>query len=225
MAHDLLRELSNQKSFWVKQSRPKCLELLGCWEYKNKYSIQDETGHMFYEALEESDCLMRACCGNSRGFRMMINDNQGGTVIELDRPYKICWGFCCMACYPTCTQALYVRLGGGELLGTVEEHPSWGKERVTVKNAGGELLYNLVGTCCMFSCGGDIKVDIFNVGGVSVGTITKVWRGWGAEAFTDSDNFRLDLDQAVSNEDKALLLGATFLIDFMYFEEGGGGGV
>ena len=54
--------------------------------------------------------------------------------------------------------------------------------------------------------------QISNAGGVSVGTITKVWRGCGAEAFTDSDNFRLDLDQAVSNEDKALLLGATFLI-------------
>ena len=56
-----------------------------------------------------------------------------------------------------------MRLGGGELLGIVEECPSWGKERVTVKNAGGELLYNVVGTCCMFSCGGDVTVDVSQI--------------------------------------------------------------
>ena len=55
-------------------------------------------------------------------------------------------------------------------------------------------------------------LQVTNPGGVSVGSISKVWRGCCAEAFTDADNFKLDVEQVVSNEDKALLLGATFLI-------------
>ena len=65
--------------------------------------------------------------------------------------------------------------------------------------------------------------------------ITKQWSGFGKEAFTDADNFGisfpLDLDVKVLNrylmllkldvfvQVKATLLGALFLIDFMFFEQ------
>ena len=67
-----------------------------------------------------------------------------------------------------------------------------------------------------------------------VGMITKQWTGFAKEAFTDADNFGisfpLDLDVKVIFminfpdsisilQVKATLLGALFLIDFMYFEQ------
>ena len=55
--------------------------------------------------------------------------------------------------------------------------------------------------------------------GQQVGLITKQWSGVGKEVFTDADNlgisFSLDLDVKV----KATLLGALFLIDYMYYED------
>ena len=81
-----------------------------------------------------------------------------------------------------------------------------------------------------------------------VGKITKQWSGLGKEMFTDADNFGInfpmDLDVKVRSsvkhcklylimnvhpQMKATLLGALFLVDFMYFEKqnqnsGGGGG-
>merc|ERR1719402_1824989 len=149
---------------------------------------------------------------------MVMKDTRGESVIELERPLKVCSGYCCMCCYPSCTQALSVS-SGGQHLGVVEEVPRWWSQKLTVTNPGGELLYNITGPCWTCSCGTDITFEISDFDDTAVGTVTRVWRGCGAEAFTDSDNFRLDLDQAVGNEDKALLLGATFLIDFMYFEK------
>jgi len=45
----------------------------------------------------------------------------------------------------------------------------------------------------------------------------------GTEAFTDADVFGIDLKQDLSVEEKALMLGALFLIDYMYFESSGKG--
>lgn len=39
------------------------------------------------------------------------------------------------------------------------------------------------------------------------------------QAFTDADSFSLQFPDGCSTEAKALLLGAVFLIDFMFFEK------
>ncbi|VDN34072.1 unnamed protein product [Cylicostephanus goldi] len=55
--------------------------------------------------------------------------------------------------------------------------------------------------------------------GENIGSITKKWGGCLREAYTDADifsvTFPIDLDVTA----KAVLLGATFLIDFMEFEQ------
>ena len=57
-----------------------------------------------------------------------------------------------------------------------------------------------------------------------VGKITKQWSGIGREMFTDAQNFGLTFPIDLDVKMKATLLGATFLIDFMYFERGSNGG-
>lgn len=37
--------------------------------------------------------------------------------------------------------------------------------------------------------------------------------------FTDADNFTVDFPQNASGQQRMLLLGALFLIDFLYFEK------
>ena len=76
------------------------------------------------------------------------------------------------------------------------------------------------GPFCTFSCFGDVDFKVLSANsGEKVGKISKQWTGLVKEAFTDADNFGvsfpLDLDVKV----KATLLGAVFLIDFMFFEK------
>lgn len=54
--------------------------------------------------------------------------------------------------------------------------------------------------------------------GTKVGVITKKWSGFLKEAFTDTDNFGVIFDAPLTKDNKALLLGAVFLIDFVHFE-------
>ena len=55
--------------------------------------------------------------------------------------------------------------------------------------------------------------------GREVGKILKKWSGLGKEMFTDADTFALSLDPNLEANEKSLLLGAVFLIDFVHFED------
>ncbi len=52
-----------------------------------------------------------------------------------------------------------------------------------------------------------------------VGKISKHWSGIAREAFTDADNFGVSFPMDLDVRMKATLLGALFLIDFMFFEK------
>nr|XP_020836610.1 phospholipid scramblase 1 isoform X3 [Phascolarctos cinereus] len=55
----------------------------------------------------------------------------------------------------------------------------------------------------------------------TVGKITKQWTGIIKETFTDADNFAIQFPLDLDVKMKAVMLGACFLIDFMFFEHGG----
>ena len=52
-----------------------------------------------------------------------------------------------------------------------------------------------------------------------IGKISKQWAGYVKEAFTNADNFGIQFPMDLEVKTKACLLGALFLIDFMYFED------
>ncbi|KAK5986276.1 Phospholipid scramblase [Trichostrongylus colubriformis] len=54
--------------------------------------------------------------------------------------------------------------------------------------------------------------------GASVGDITKKWRGLLRELVTNADTFSVSFPMDLDVRAKALLLGATFMIDFTEFE-------
>ena len=45
-----------------------------------------------------------------------------------------------------------------------------------------------------------------------MGEISKKWRGWCAESFTDSDNFKIEFPTGADVTTKAILMGATMLV-------------
>ncbi|GFR65808.1 phospholipid scramblase [Elysia marginata] len=184
------------------------------FETNNKYEIRNSMGQRVYMAVEDTCCCTRNCCGSARPFDMKIMDNQKREVIHLSRPLRCrsCWCFCCL-------QKLTVEAPKGQTVGYVRQAWSCCHPRYNIKNAEDETQLRIKGPCFQCNMCGDIEFEVLSKDGETfVGQITKQWSGLAKEIFTDADNFGVSFPIDLDTKTKATLLGAVFLIDFMYFE-------
>ncbi|KZS02914.1 Phospholipid scramblase 2 [Daphnia magna] len=173
------------------------LEAFVGFETSNKYTVKNSMGQKVFYAAEMSDCCTRQCCGPNRPFDMKIVDNHGQETMEVTAP-------------------------PGTPIGSIQQEWSILSPKFSIKDASGETVLTIEGPICTFSICGDVEFNVYSRNGdTKVGKISKQWSGLIREAFTDADmfgiNFPLDLDVRT----KAVLLGACFLIDFMFFEKAG----
>ncbi|NP_001089425.1 phospholipid scramblase 1 L homeolog [Xenopus laevis] len=190
------------------------LEVLTGFESNNKYEIKNSLGQRVYFAAEENDCCTRNCCGPGRPFIMTIIDNAGREVMRLDRPCR-----CSACCCPCCLQKLEVQAPPGTVIGYVKQnwHPCLPK--FTIQDEHEHDVLKIKGPCVACSCCADVKFEVMSKDESSVvGRITKQWTGFVREAFTDADNFGIQFPMDLDVRVKAVLLGACFLVDFMFFE-------
>lgn len=196
-------------------------ELLAGCEMNNKYELKNSMGQQFGMAKEDTDCCTRQCCGPARPFDMNITDNNETEILHLHRPFK-CGGSCCCVC-EGCLQMIEVQAPRGTPIGTVHQEFSVCTPfavKYTVRNQADEVILRIEGPTCPCSCGSDVDFNIFTADKSNqIGKITKQWRGWCAEALTDADNFGVTFPMDLEVRYKALLIGAMFLIDFMFFEK------
>jgi len=226
MPGGLLHSLENVTSLTITQSWPKCLELLGCWEFKNHYSVADQFGNHLMLCKEESSCMSRLCCNNSRPFEMSVMDKFENEVLRFDRPLRCM--FCPLPCfYPSWMQSLNVTTQGGMFLGRIQEPALCCDIGLEVfEGQSQEKKYYINGNICEYFCRccQDVDYPILNNSGVEVATLTWKFRGLCQEVMTDSDTFVLKFNGPMPSQDKALLIGATILMDFMYYEHNGDNG-
>lgn len=132
---------------------------------------------------------------------------------------------------------LHISDGAGNKIGTVKNMFACCDHRFVIYDHEDMPVLSIYGSCCqcgMFCtcpCGPcseqnrisdltrRIIFDIQNTETGSTGSIKKIWSGLGHEALTDADSFTLQYPPDATVYHKMLLLGAVFLIDFMYFEE------
>lgn len=93
----------------------------------------------------------------------------------------------------------------------------------TIRTEGyeGTVIGRIRGPCCQCSgpCCDDVEFPITNdKEDTEIGKIAKHWAGW-QEFFTDADTFSVKFPIDMDVRAKAAYIGATFLIDFMYFEQ------
>lgn len=188
------------------------LEVFTGFETANKYQIVNSMNQPCYFALEESDCCTRNCCGNLRSFEMKIVDNQGTECIRINRPFR-----CDNCCWPCCLQTMEV-FSNGALMGSIEQkwHPFLPK--FEIKDSEGNAVLTMNGPFCSLSCCKDINYPIMSIEGEEIGKVTKEFSGVAREMFTDADNFAVLFPMDLDVRLKATLLGAVFMIDFMFFE-------
>jgi len=209
-----LQYLTMVDQLLVKQ-KVEILEAFTGFETANKYKVFNSLGQQVYYAKEDTDCCTRQCCGPARPFDMNITDMQGQEVIHLNRPLR-----CQSCCFPCCLQELEVSSPPGSVIGKIEQKWSIIYPNFVIKDQMGEPVLRIEGPFCTMSCCcKDVEFKVLSAQtGEQVGIITKQWSGFGKEAFTDADNFGISFPLDLDVKVKATLLGALFLIDFMYFE-------
>ncbi|KAH8378974.1 hypothetical protein KR009_002348 [Drosophila setifemur] len=210
-----LEYLTTIDQLLVKQ-KVELLEAFTGFETNNKFSIKNALGQKVYYAVEDNDCCTRNCCGPSRPFDMKVFDNFQQEVIHMHRPLA------CSSClFPCCLQSIEVSAPPGNVIGTIEQEWSICSPSFRILNHIGDTVLRIEGPFCTFSMCGDVEFNVVSLTGEKVGKISKQWSGLAREIFTDADffgiSFPLDLDVRM----KAVLLGATFLIDAMFFEKSG----
>ncbi|XP_046746997.1 phospholipid scramblase 2 isoform X2 [Diprion similis] len=188
------------------------LEAFTGWETANKYVVKDPRGQVVYYVAEESHFCGRMCCGKYRPFNMRIVDVTMKEVISLHRPLQ-----CSSCCFPCCLQEMEV-CSNGVQIGSIAQNWNPIRPSFSICDASGDSVLSIKGPICMCSCF-DIDFDVLSVDGEhKVGRISKKWSGFAREVFTDSDMFGISFPGDLDVKIKAVLLGACFLIDFMYFE-------
>ncbi|XP_023680219.1 phospholipid scramblase 1-like [Paramormyrops kingsleyae] len=189
-------------------------EVILGWETNNKYQIKNSLGqHVFY-AAEENSCCNRSCCGSMRSFVLHVQDNFGQQILTITRPLM-----CSSCCCPCCLQKLEVQAPPGVPIGYVVQnwHPYLPK--FTILNQEKDPVLKIVGPCWSCKCCVDVNFEVMSLDETEmVGRISKQWTGALREIYTDANSFGISFPLDLDVKMKAVLLGACFLIDFMFFE-------
>eukprot|EP00118_Oscarella_pearsei_P017323 m.171010 g.171010 ORF g.171010 m.171010 type:complete len:251 (+) comp39047_c0_seq45:48-800(+) len=192
------------------------VELVTGFETENKYIIKNTMGQQVYFAAEKSDCYPRQWCGPSRPFSMSILDNYQREVLHFERPLRCQGRF-----YPCCLQIMEIQGPDRAPLGFIKEKYTCNEPCWYITDAADQVKLFIKGPCCccICKCYADTEYQVFSADETTeVGKITAQWSGCAQEYFTKAGNFSVAFPMDMAVEMKALLLGAVFLIDYMYYE-------
>jgi uncharacterized protein YxjI len=201
-----LQNLEQANSLIIRQQK-EWGEILTGFETKNRYDVMDHMNNPLIEALEESDSVMatitRLFLKALRPFTMHLFSPGGTGLYKLTRPFRFYF------------HELDVCQSNGAPLGKIKRRFAMLRRIYTVIDRNGNEIFELFGPL--------LHPWTFQIkkGGQELGKITKKWSGMVKESFTDADNFGITFPSGIDLSQKAVLLGAVFLIDFVHFENSG----
>lgn len=182
-------------------------EILTGFETKNRYEVIGRQNSTLLDVEEVSESAMavmtRVFLKSLRPFTMNLFSSQGTALFQLNRPFRFYF------------HELEVFSSNGTPLGTIKRRFSILRRIYSVVDRSGRELFILFGPL--------LHPWTFNImqGDRELGKITKKWSGLAKESFTDADNFGIIFPEGIDLTQKAILLGAVFLIDFVHFENSG----
>lgn len=194
-----------ERSRMFVHQRPKLIELT------NEYEILDEEGHPIGSIRQEGQSTARkvlrfvSSLDQFLTHTYAIYDADGAKVLQLTRPAKLL------------KSRFLVTDGGGIPVGSIVQENVVGKKRFRLLGQAGEHL----GT---FQAENLISWDfqILDGAGLTVGRVTKKWKGLAAEALTTADNYLIEIDDSVSGPFRLLALASAASIDTALKQDTGG---
>lgn len=191
------------------------LEMVTGFETNNRYEVKNNVGQMVYFVTEDTDAFVRNTYRTLRPFVLRVMDCMGREVITMQRPFRCT---CCCFCCPSTRQELEVQCPPGVTLGFVVEHWNPCRAVYSIQNEKKETMLRVRGPCLTYGCGSDSVFEVNSLDGkCRVGSIVRQWNGV-LSTMADADHFDIHFPLDMDVKMKAMIFGACFLIDFMYFE-------
>jgi uncharacterized protein YxjI len=196
--------LANAETLKIQQ-RKEWGEIITGFETRNKYDIMDSWGNQIFEAEEESGSiskvLTRFLLTHLRPLRISIFSQEGIELFVLKRPFRFFF------------HELDISKPNGMVLGKVIRRFAIFCRIYGVLDRSGRETYQLFGPILR------PWTFIIKKNDQELGKIVKKWSGLAKEAFTTADNFGINFPKGLDADQKAIFLGAVFLIDFVHFEK------
>uniref|UniRef100_G3TC86 Phospholipid scramblase n=1 Tax=Loxodonta africana TaxID=9785 RepID=G3TC86_LOXAF len=191
------------------------LEMVTDFETNNRYDVKNNSDQMVYIVSEDTDDFARNAYRTLRPFVLRVTDCMGREIMTMQRPYRCT---CCCFCCPSARQELEVQCPPGVSIGYVAEHWNLCRAVYSIQNEKKENVMGVLGPCATYGCGSDSVFEITSLDGMfTLGDITRKWNGL-LSAMADADHFDIHFPLDLDVKMKAMIFGACFLIDFMYFE-------
>ncbi len=177
-------------------------EILTGFETLNRYVVSDQRNSELFHAEERGGSfILRQFLRAWRPFEVFVNKQDGQSMLHIKRPFRFYF------------HEIKIYGQGGLLLGRVKREFSFLRRIYSVFDANDKQIFQLFGPILHPWTFEILEHD------TEIGKITKKWSGLLQEGFTDADNFGVSFSFNLPVNQKAILLGAVFLIDFVHFEE------
>ena len=144
--------------------------------------------------------LTRSFLSAYRPFEINLWDLQNNHILELKRPFRFYF------------HKMSIADGAEIKVGTIVREFSIINKKFSVLDGRGKQIMSIHGPL--------IRPWTFFVKRAEreIGKISKQWGGLLKEIYTDADTFGVKFNKDIDKNSKYILLGAVFLIDFLYFE-------
>ncbi|XP_061170211.1 phospholipid scramblase 1-like [Saccostrea echinata] len=188
-----------------------------CFQRPSRYSVYGKEEDSILYAQEVSECYARQCLGAMRGFVLKFSNQDGQELIRLRRPLRcpcgVCWWWCC------CVQELSIESPPGQEIGAIMEDrcccPSY-----KIIDETESVVYKVEFSCCLCKLCSDVVIPVSDArGGQRVAEIRKATAGDCGDFCGTHNDFTISYLQPLQVQHKILLLGASFLMDFNFFEK------
>ena len=205
------------------EQRIEAIELCGI-EAKNRYAVSTSSsdptvrgpGQQSMYIHEESECCERICCGPNRSLTLVVSQGfKGGPeLLRFKKPFHL-QGCCCFR------PSFEIKNSQGTHLGRVEDPCAFCALDQRVFDAENLLKYKVYGSICQIGlccpCCGDVVFSVKDMAGGPEGEIRKIFTC--GELLGLNNKFKVVYPPGAPDGDKALVLGATMLLDLQYFEQ------
>uniref|UniRef100_A0A0L8HP27 Phospholipid scramblase n=1 Tax=Octopus bimaculoides TaxID=37653 RepID=A0A0L8HP27_OCTBM len=112
--------------------------------------------------------------------------------------------------------------GSARVIGKVKQTCSFFRPLFDITTPDDNVVFRIKGPICVCDgpcCMEDQTFEVFDHSETNqIGTISKQYAGFVNEMFTNADNFGVTFPMDLDVKMKATIIGALFLIDFMFFE-------
>lgn len=198
-------ELILSASTILVQRNDKCLDTF-CAKTSNRYEILDlPSGKHLYTASEDIDCITSCCFGSRRPFVIDLTSFKEEPCLRFVREHRCSCIFGCL-CYGRCCDSVQIFNRQDAYAGRVVQRTGWFRPKYSLYDEREREVLSIIGPYSLL-CVAVFKIE--NQAGQEVGQIRKGFQ---------RNTFEIIVLPELDVRYKTLIIGAVFLIDFMYYK-------